>query len=171
MARPGGWITAALGLQCPLRGVGAAGASSQIAGAICRTWEVQIKSLARTIYQNPARGRVLVNGPPERIRTSDLCLRRAALYPAELRAEREANDTVLIQPSLRCVVALIARRPGVRLADPDEPRPASGTGSRPGFSRPPRCACPGRSRPCPSAWTGPRCATQTCAAGGRSCRR
>ena len=25
-------------------------------------------------------------GPPERIRTSDLCLRRAALYPAELRA-------------------------------------------------------------------------------------
>ena len=28
----------------------------------------------------------LFNGPPERIRTSDLCLRRAALYPAELRA-------------------------------------------------------------------------------------
>ncbi len=27
-----------------------------------------------------------VNGAPERIRTSDLCLRRAALYPAELRA-------------------------------------------------------------------------------------
>ena len=26
-------------------------------------------------------------GPPERIRTSDLCLRRAALYPAELRAD------------------------------------------------------------------------------------
>ena|GEM_PF-5311996 len=25
-------------------------------------------------------------GAPERIRTSDLCLRRAALYPAELRA-------------------------------------------------------------------------------------
>ena len=27
-----------------------------------------------------------IYGPPERIRTSDLCLRRAALYPAELRA-------------------------------------------------------------------------------------
>ncbi len=26
------------------------------------------------------------DGAPERIRTSDLCLRRAALYPAELRA-------------------------------------------------------------------------------------
>src|SRR5262245_38071252 len=26
------------------------------------------------------------NGAPERIRTSDLCLRRATLYPAELRA-------------------------------------------------------------------------------------
>jgi hypothetical protein len=25
-------------------------------------------------------------GAPEKIRTSDLCLRRAALYPAELRA-------------------------------------------------------------------------------------
>ncbi len=29
----------------------------------------------------------LRNGAPERIRTSDLCLRRAALYPAELRAQ------------------------------------------------------------------------------------
>jgi hypothetical protein len=28
-------------------------------------------------------------GAPERIRTSDLCLRRATLYPAELRALRE----------------------------------------------------------------------------------
>ena len=28
----------------------------------------------------------LRNGPPERIRTSDLRLRRATLYPAELRA-------------------------------------------------------------------------------------
>ena len=27
------------------------------------------------------------NGAPERIRTSDLCLRRAALYPAELRVQ------------------------------------------------------------------------------------
>ena len=29
-----------------------------------------------------------VSGAPERIRTSDLCLRRAALYPAELRAQK-----------------------------------------------------------------------------------
>jgi hypothetical protein len=28
---------------------------------------------------------IWVSGAPERIRTSDLCLRRAALYPAELR--------------------------------------------------------------------------------------
>ena len=28
-------------------------------------------------------------GPPDRIRTYDLCLRRAALYPAELRAGKE----------------------------------------------------------------------------------
>jgi hypothetical protein len=32
------------------------------------------------MFKNPS------NGAPERIRTSDLCLRRAALYPAELRA-------------------------------------------------------------------------------------
>jgi hypothetical protein len=35
-----------------------------------------------------ARGKFVVlyvNGAPERIRTSDLCLRRATLYPAELR--------------------------------------------------------------------------------------
>ena len=31
------------------------------------------------------------NGAPERIRTSDLCLRRAALYPAELVKRREFN--------------------------------------------------------------------------------
>ena len=30
------------------------------------------------------------SGAPERIRTSDLCLRRATLYPAELRARNEA---------------------------------------------------------------------------------
>ena len=31
-------------------------------------------------------GTLIINGAPERIRTSDLCLRRATLYPAELRA-------------------------------------------------------------------------------------
>ena len=29
------------------------------------------------------------NGAPDEIRTHDLCLRRAALYPAELRVQRE----------------------------------------------------------------------------------
>src|SRR5690554_6584085 len=32
-------------------------------------------------------------GAPERIRTSDLCLRRAALYPAELRAHSKPRIT------------------------------------------------------------------------------
>ena len=32
-----------------------------------------------------------VTGAPERIRTSDLCLRRAALYPAELRVRSMAT--------------------------------------------------------------------------------
>ncbi|GEM_PF-2326904 len=35
------------------------------------------------------------NGAPERIRTSDLCLRRAALYPAELRVLRSTGETRL----------------------------------------------------------------------------
>ncbi len=36
---------------------------------------------------------ILVLGPPERIRTSDLRLRRATLYPAELRADiRDAGS-------------------------------------------------------------------------------
>ena len=33
---------------------------------------------------------LMISGAPERIRTSDLCLRRAALYPAELRVRRAA---------------------------------------------------------------------------------
>jgi hypothetical protein len=33
------------------------------------------------------------SGAPERIRTSDLCLRRAALYPAELRAQAQSFST------------------------------------------------------------------------------
>ena len=46
------------------------------------------------------------DGPPERIRTSDLCLRRAALYPAELRAvnfcsEQQRVCRHSIQASLR----------------------------------------------------------------------
>ena len=35
-------------------------------------------------------------GAPERIRTSDLCLRRAALYPAELRARRRRSIHVIV---------------------------------------------------------------------------
>ena len=34
-------------------------------------------------------------GPPVRIRTCDLCLRRAALYPAELRAEGLIDDIAI----------------------------------------------------------------------------
>src|SRR5690554_3545890 len=34
-----------------------------------------------------------IHGAPERIRTSDLCLRRAALYPAELRAHSKPRIT------------------------------------------------------------------------------
>ena len=34
-----------------------------------------------------------INGTPETIRTSDLCLRRAALYPAELRARGDGIIT------------------------------------------------------------------------------
>lgn len=30
-----------------------------------------------------------LNGPPDRSRTCDLCLRRASLYPAELRVENK----------------------------------------------------------------------------------
>ena len=40
----------------------------------------------------------LFNGPPERIRTSDLWLRRPTLYPAELRAHAlsaEWNNTYI----------------------------------------------------------------------------
>ena len=37
---------------------------------------------------------LLESGAPERIRTSDLCLRRATLYPAELRAHRRRGRIV-----------------------------------------------------------------------------
>ncbi len=40
------------------------------------------------------------SGAPERIRTSDLCLRRAALYPAELRAQNFLYATYRIISSL-----------------------------------------------------------------------
>ncbi len=41
-----------------------------------------------------------LGGGPERIRTFDLCLRRAALYPAELRVPRVFNtlDQVVAEP-------------------------------------------------------------------------
>lgn len=37
-------------------------------------------------------------GAPDRIRTCDLCLRRAALYPAELRVRRAGGDRLASQP-------------------------------------------------------------------------
>lgn len=47
---------------------------------------------SRQIPKGPAMRALLVSGAPEGIRTPDLCLRRAALYPAELRAH-PANHT------------------------------------------------------------------------------
>ena len=41
------------------------------------------------------------NGAPDRIRTCDLCLRRAALYPAELRVPLRRCRHELSQPTLR----------------------------------------------------------------------
>jgi hypothetical protein len=40
------------------------------------------------------------SGAPERIRTSDLCLRRAALYPAELRVPVKTQRTLSISFSV-----------------------------------------------------------------------
>ena len=47
-------------------------------------------------------------GAPERIRTSDLCLRRATLYPAELRALWENQKTTyLVQMAATTLTDLI----------------------------------------------------------------
>ena len=54
-------------------------------GVACRA-KVLIAARARHNQKNPLVAGSLDYGAPERIRTSDLCLRRAALYPAELRA-------------------------------------------------------------------------------------
>jgi hypothetical protein len=44
-------------------------------------------SFAEVIYScKVPSAKSLKSGAPDKIRTSDLCLRRAALYPAELRA-------------------------------------------------------------------------------------
>ena len=45
----------------------------------------------------------LASGAPERIRTSDLCLRRAALYPAELRARDHLDSGRAFERQRRCI--------------------------------------------------------------------
>ncbi len=55
-----------------------------------RTWEPRIRTFEPSRHKKPPRGWPFVSGAPERIRTSDLWLRRPTLYPAELRA-REAR--------------------------------------------------------------------------------
>src|SRR3954469_14557522 len=42
-------------------------------------------------------------GAPERIRTSDLCLRRAALYPAELRARSVLDSGRRMERQRHCI--------------------------------------------------------------------
>jgi hypothetical protein len=43
-----------------------------------------------------------VNGAPDTIRTCDLCLRRATLYPAELRAQgRDGHTAYIADPAAR----------------------------------------------------------------------
>ena len=61
--------------------------SVQIAGAICRTTSVSLGGTHQVNKKGPPlRGPFLFTGAPDRIRTCDPCLRRAVLYPAELRA-------------------------------------------------------------------------------------
>ena len=48
-------------------------------------------------------------GAPERIRTSDLCLRRAALYPAELRARSKRCKFTLFVDITNGIIADLAK--------------------------------------------------------------
>src|SRR3954452_9606509 len=59
-------------------------------------------------------------GAPEGIRTPDLCLRRAALYPAELRARRGFMYCRLREGAIACLVGILreiskGRGSGVRI--------------------------------------------------------
>gem|GEM_PF-4262420 len=51
---------------------------------------------------------LFIVGAPERIRTSDLCLRRAALYPAELRAHRFFSSVLILSPPRGLIRAFLA---------------------------------------------------------------
>lgn len=72
----------------PLRGFAAFGRSSPT-----RSWSELVEpgevdpSGVPNKKAHPLAGWAFLFGTPERIRTSDLCLRRATLYPAELRAQ------------------------------------------------------------------------------------
>jgi hypothetical protein len=59
--------------------------ASKIAARFCRT-RLDPDATHQVNKKGPARGPFLFTGAPDRIRTCDPCLRRAVLYPAELRA-------------------------------------------------------------------------------------
>ncbi len=52
-----------------------------------------------SIKKAPSKGNFF-NGAPGEIRTHDLCLRRATLYPAELRAHYKTNNIDNTHPNL-----------------------------------------------------------------------
>src|SRR5688572_21951985 len=59
-----------------------------LVGALCDLAQDQFDSDARTFDR-------CEGGAPDWIRTSDPCLRRAVLYPAELRARGKPNSTAV----------------------------------------------------------------------------
>ena len=85
-ARPRGW-TRAVSLALAPSGHRRSRCPKRRSLRCRRTWEARTKALEPVTQKKALRWRTLtLCGAPERIRTSDLCLRRAALYPAELRA-------------------------------------------------------------------------------------
>ena len=67
------------------------GAAVCRATAVIHTGPRSESSVSLGIAVTDVAGWTLLNGAPERIRTSDPCLRRAVLYPAELRAPWRAR--------------------------------------------------------------------------------
>ena len=67
-------------------------------GMVCGEADLKLLALA------PPIGAILreaKNGAPDRIRTYDLCLRRAALYPAELRVRGRSGPYKENSPALQ----------------------------------------------------------------------
>ena len=74
-----------VGLMCTLT----------VNSVVCTMWVCGFEALPKTAYFH----NLLIfkgnNGAPDRIRTCDLCLRRAALYPAELRVPNGCDLTLI----------------------------------------------------------------------------